>query len=253
MRGGNGTFALAASMPGYALRLDVAATKPAALHEGDGYIEYGNGTASFYYSWTRLSASGQLEIDGEAIPVTGTAWMDHQWGDFVTYQGGGWDWFAIQLHDGRDIMLYLIRDPSGRPAIFDGSIVAADGGLTVLEEGDFAITPTGEWISDATGTTYPAGWRVALPEYDLEMTVTPALPDQEVDSRPTTGVIYWEGVAHVVGVEQGTPVTGNAYVELTGYAPYTPIDPATPLATVSAGAAHTPEPSSSVTMGEGLR
>jgi predicted secreted hydrolase len=175
--------------------------------------------------------------------------MDHQWGDFVTYQGGGWDWFAIQLDDGRDIMLYLIRDPSGRPAIFDGSIVAADGGLTVLEEGDFAIAPTGEWTSEATGTTYPSGWCVALPEHGLEMTVTPALPNQEVDSRPTTGVIYWEGAADVVGVEQGNPLSGNAYVELTGYAPYTPIDPATPLATV--GGSPSPPTPSPIAMEEG--
>ena len=110
MRGGSGTFSLAADMAGHAIRLDVAATKPAALHDGDGYIDYGNGTASYYYSWTRMDVSGEFDAGSGWEPVTGTAWMDHQWGDFATYQDGGWDWFAVQLEDGTDVMLYLIRD-----------------------------------------------------------------------------------------------------------------------------------------------
>jgi predicted secreted hydrolase len=89
MRGGNGDFALAADMPGYAVRLDVATTKPAALHDGDGYIDYGNGTASYYYSWTRLDVRGALDLRDGWVSVTGEAWMGHQWGDFATYQNGG--------------------------------------------------------------------------------------------------------------------------------------------------------------------
>lgn len=230
MRGGNGHFALAAEMPGYGLRLDVATTKPVALHEGDAYIEYGNGTASYYYSWTRLTASGELEIDGKAVPVTGTAWMDHQWGDFATYQEGGWDWYALQLDDGRDVMLYVIRDASGEPVFLHGSLVAPEGTLTVFGRGDFVVTPTGEWTSGATGTTYPAGWRIEVPAVGLDLAVTPTMPDQELDTRATTGVIYWEGDAVVAGTADGKAVRGNAYVELTGYAPFTPIDFGTPEA-----------------------
>jgi predicted secreted hydrolase len=231
MRGENGAFALAADMPGYAIDLDVATTKPPALHDGDGYIEYGDGTASYYYSWTRLDVQGTLDRGNGPESVTGEAWMDHQWGDFQTFQDGGWDWFALQLEDGTDVMLYLIRNLEGEVLLVDGSIVAPDGGLTVLREGDFTVTATGEWTSPHTGTVYPSGWEIAIPAHELALTVTPSLPDQELDSRPTTGVIYWEGEALVSGTSRGEPVAGLGYVELTGYAPVEPIDLGTPAAT----------------------
>ena len=231
MRGGDGQFDLAAEMPGYAIDLAVATTKPAALHDGDGYIDYGNGTASYYYSWTRMGLSGTLDLGAGPVPVTGEAWMDHQWGDFATFEEGGWDWFAVQLDDGVDVMLYLIRDGDSRPLRVDGSIVDSAGELTVLGEGDFTVTATGEWTSPETGTTYPSGWILAIPSADLEMTVTPTIPDQELDTLPTTGVIYWEGEVDVAATVRGQPVAGLGYVELTGYAPYVPLDLGSPQAT----------------------
>jgi predicted secreted hydrolase len=224
MRGGGGQFALAADMPGYAMRLDVETTKPAALHDGDGYIDYGNGTASYYYSWTRMAVTGVLDLGQGWTPVSGEAWMDHQWGDFETYQEGGWDWFAVQLEDGTDVMLYLIRDADGDTLRVDGSIVSRGGELTVLGEGDFVISVDGEWTSPETGTTYPSGWTITVPDHELAMTVTPSLPDQELDTRTTTGVIYWEGEAVVAATLRGRLVAGYGYVELTGYAPYVPLD-----------------------------
>ncbi|MBA2595572.1 MAG: hypothetical protein H0V00_02995 [Chloroflexia bacterium] len=231
MQGGDGQFALAAAMPGYALTLDVAATKPAALHDGDGYIDYGNGTASYYYSWTRMDVTGSLDLGAGSVPVTGEAWMDHQWGDFATFAGGGWDWFALQLDDGADVMLYLIRDADGTALRVDGTIVAADGEVTILDDGDFAVTATGEWTSVETGTTYPSGWILEIPEAELVMRVIPTMPDQELDTRPTTGVIYWEGEVLVAATRGGQPVGGFGYVELTGYAPYVPLDLGSAVAT----------------------
>jgi predicted secreted hydrolase len=230
MRGGDGTFSLAADMTDYAIRLQAATTKPAALHDGDGYIDYENGTSSYYYSWTRLDISGEIDTGLGWEPVTGTAWMDHQWGDFATYQDGGWDWFAVQLEDGTDAMLYLIRDANGGALRVDGSLVDAEGELTVLSNGDFTVTALGEWTSAATGTTYPSGWVLEVPSQELKMTVTPVRDDQELDTRRTTGVIYWEGEALVEGISRGEPVAGRGYVELTGYAPYVPLDLATPKA-----------------------
>jgi predicted secreted hydrolase len=224
MRGGDGQFALAADMPGYAMRLDVETTKPAALHDGDGYIDYGNGTASYYYSWTRLQVTGELELGQGTVRVSGEAWMDHQWGDFATYQAGGWDWFSAQLDDGTDVMLYLIRDADGKQLRVDGSIVSLDGELSVLGEGDFAITVDGEWTSSGTGTTYPSGWTITIPDHELSITVRPSLPHQELDTRATTGVIYWEGEVVVAATDRGRPVAGLGYTELTGYAPYEPLD-----------------------------
>jgi predicted secreted hydrolase len=224
MRGGDGQFALAADMPGYAMRLDVEAMKPAALHDGDGYIDYGKGTASYYYSWTRMAVTGELDLGQETMRVSGEAWMDHQWGDFATYQAGGWDWFSAQLDDGTDVMLYLIRDAEGQALRVDGSIVGPDGQLSVLGEGDFTITADGEWTSPGTGTTYPSRWMITIPDQELSMTVKPSLPDQELDTRATTGVIYWEGEVLLTATHRGRPVAGLGYTELTGYAPYEPLD-----------------------------
>ena len=174
-------------------------TKPAALHDGDGYIDYGNGTASYYYSWTRMDVTGALDLGQGWQQISGEAWMDHQWGDFATYQEGGWDWFSVQLEDETDVMLYLIRDAEGQALRVDGSIVSPDGELSVLREGDFVISADGEWTSPETGTTYPSGWTITVPDQELAMSIMPSLPDQELDTRATTGVIYWEGEAVVAG------------------------------------------------------
>jgi predicted secreted hydrolase len=224
MRGGDGKFALAASMPGYAVRLEAATTKAAALHDGDGYIDYGNETASYYYSWTRLDVTGALDLGQGPLPVTGEAWMDHQWGDFETFEDGGWDWFALQLEDGTDVMLYLIRDAEGGTLRVDGSIVSPTGEFSILGAGDFLVKVEDEWSSPATGTTYPSRWTIEVPDHELLMRITPSLSDQELDTRATTGVIYWEGESVVEAMLRGQSLGGYGYVELTGYAPYEPLE-----------------------------
>ena len=76
-----------------------------------------------------------------------------------------------------------------------------------------------EWTSEATGAAYPSGWRVRVEPLDLDVTVTPTVRDQELDTRATTGVVYWEGSQAITGTRGGVPVSGRGYVELTGYAP----------------------------------
>jgi predicted secreted hydrolase len=228
LSGSDGNDRLVASMDGYAISLATTSQKPAALHDGDGYIDYGvEGQASYYYSRTRLSVTGSLRVGESVLGMAGDAWMDHQWGDFRTYEEGGWDWFAIQLDDGWDLMLYVIRAPDGSPAIVDGSLIDPAGNLTVLDREDFATSATGTWTSPATGTTYPSGWIVELPAEDLTLTLTPALLEQELDTTASTGQIYWEGEVTIAGTRAGAPVGGLGYVELTGYANK---DEATPAA-----------------------
>jgi predicted secreted hydrolase len=231
MLGQDGDDRLRATMPGYAIDLQLTSRKPPALHDGDGYIDYGDGTASYYYSRTDLNVTGRLEANGATIPVTGVAWMDHQWGNFKTFESGGWDWFALDLNDDRQIMLYLIRNERRDVVLVDGSIVAPDGALTALGASDFTVEPLGTWTSPATDTTYPSGWRIDVPRERLRLTVVPTMLDQELDTRASTGVIYWEGEATVTGMAAGRPVDGLAYVELTGYAPV-----------VAAGGVATPGP-----------
>lgn len=230
MSGANGTDRLVASLPGYAIDLTVTSTKPPALHDGDGYIDYGNGEYSYYYSRTRMEVTGTLTLASGVETVTGEAWFDRQWGDFSTYDDG-WDWFALQLDDNTELMVYVtrIQTEEGIVEVIDGSLVAADGALTVLEPDQFSVEATGSWTSPRSGGVYPSGWRITVPSASLDITVSPVLLDQELDTRASTGVTYWEGEVTVAGERNGAPISGLGYVELTGYVPITSIG-ATPEA-----------------------
>jgi predicted secreted hydrolase len=203
---------------GLQLALDPGATGP-VLHDHDGYVDFGDAGGSYYYSRTRLEASGTLTLGDETIPVTGQAWFDHQWGDFIAVGGGGWDWFAVDLEDGTDVTLSLVRDASGGYPLTYGTLVGADGAVTHLPGDAFEVEVTDRWRSDTTGADYPAGWRITIPGASLVIELKPTVAAQELDTRATTGVIYWEGSQVVTATRDGQPLAGEAYVELTGYAP----------------------------------
>jgi predicted secreted hydrolase len=142
--------------------------------------------------------------------------MDREWStsalgpDLV-----GWDWFALQLDDGRELMLYRLRQRDGGIApASQGTIVLADGATRSLERDAVEVVPLGHWTSPRGGTRYPAGWRLRVPALALELTVTPVLADQELD----LGVRYWEGAVRAEGTADGRPIGGEGYVELVGYA-----------------------------------
>ena len=229
MSGGAGTDHLAATLTadeasnagspgGLGLDLELQATKAPALHGDDGWIDFGPAGGSYYYSRTSMTASGTLTLDGKALAVTGSAWFDHQWGDFISVGGGGWDWFAVNLDDGTDLTLSLVRDADGTYPLIYGTLVAADGTVSHLDREAFSVEDTGRWTSPSTGATYPAGWTIAIPRLRLEIALTPTVAAQELDTRATTGVIYWEGSQRVEARRGGARLGGEAYVELTGYA-----------------------------------
>ncbi len=211
--------ALAGSPGGLALDLVLRSTKPEALHGDGGWIDFGPAGGSYYYSRTSMTASGTLTLDGTDLAVTGSAWFDHQWGDFISVGGGGWDWFAVNLADGTDLTLSLVRDSDGTYPLIYGTVVAADGTVSRLDRQAFTVQVTRHWTSPATGATYPAGWTVGVPRLGLAIELTPTVADQELDTRATTGVVYWEGSQRVVATRDGVRLGGEAYVELTGYAP----------------------------------
>lgn len=208
----------AAAGRAFGLNLALASTKPAALHDGDGFVDFGPGGSSYYYSRTRLTASGELTLDGERLAVTGIAWFDHQWGDFISV-GGGWDWFAINLDDGRDITLSVVRDAAGLPVLGYGTLVEADGTSRHLAPDAFEVEALDTWTSPVSGHAYPIHWRVELPSAGLAIDLRPTIVDQELDTRPTTGVAYWEGSQIVVAISSTRPLvtSGQAYVEVTRY------------------------------------
>jgi predicted secreted hydrolase len=231
MSGGDGTDKLwamlgpdeaaSASVPSMVLSLGLESRKPPALHDRDGWIDFGPGGGSYYYSRTDMEAKGHLTIGDETFQVGGTAWFDHQWGDFISVGGGGWDWFAMNLDDGTDLTLSLVRDADGTYPLIYGTLVRPDGTTEHLGADAFTVRTTRHWTSPATGAEYPAGWSIDIPGERLSIDLTPTVAAQELDTRATTGVVYWEGSQDVT-VRRGPDrkVTGGqAYVELTGYAP----------------------------------
>ena len=95
--------------------------------------------------------------------MTGIAWFDHQWGDFISVGGGGWDWFAVNLDDGTDLTLSLVRDADGSYPLIYGTLVDAAGETRHLDADDFTVEVLGRWVSPRTGADYPAGWRIDHP------------------------------------------------------------------------------------------
>ena len=195
--------------------------KPAALngHEGVGVSFKDEGEASRYFSFTRMEATGIITWHGETERFTGSAWMDREFGTWRTTENQkGWDWFSLQLSDDTELMVYHIRDASGRPSDFSsGTFVDAEGKATHLSREDFELEPTARWRSPHTGATYPSGWRLRVPRVGVDVTVTPVLKDQELDTRGTTMIVYWEGACAVEGTRGDNVVRGRAYVELVGY------------------------------------
>jgi predicted secreted hydrolase len=163
-----------------------------------------------------MPVSGEVQAGGRALPVEGLAWMDREWSTSALGPDQvGWDWFALQLDDGRELMLYRLRQRDGgiSPAS-QGTLVAADGTGRALDREAVEVLVLDHWASPRGGTRYPARWRLRVPVAGLDLVVTPLLRDQELD----LAVRYWEGAVRVEGTAEGRPLAGAGYVELVGYA-----------------------------------
>lgn len=173
------------------------------------------GNASYYYSLTRMPTRGTVAAGGPAVEVSGASWMDREWSTSALPEGVvGWDWFALQLDDGSELMLYQLRRADGTMDPFSkGTVVAPDGSATPLAAADLALAPAGRWRAPS-GAEYPERWSLAIPSRQLELSVTPALADQELP----VSIRYWEGAVRVAGTRDGAAVAGVGYLEMTGYA-----------------------------------
>jgi len=200
-----------------ALSLGLASTVP-RVAQGDSGLDVkgaGTGNASYYYSVPRLAAEGEVTIGGESFEVTGTAWLDREWSTSSLEPGTvGWDWFALHLSDGSNLMFYRLRTESGGVSPFSGgTLVAADGGRRRLEAQDVRLMAVDEWTSAATGVRYPIAWRLEVPGSAIELAIRPYLDDQEL----ALSVRYWEGAVHAEGRGPLGPLTAQGYLELAGY------------------------------------
>lgn len=186
--------------------------------QGEGGLDRkgaGNGNASYYYSAPRLDVIGRVRTAaGDVVPVGGHAWMDREWAtSALEADVEGWDWFALQLDDGRDLMFYRLRRQDGTSSPFSGgSLTDAAGATQRLGAADVELEIADEWLSPASGVRYPVGWRLRVPRAGLDLDVRPRLRDQEL----TLAVRYWEGAVIATDRAGGT-VRGQGYVELVGY------------------------------------
>jgi predicted secreted hydrolase len=152
-----------------AIDLTVSPGKPVVLQGDRGLSRKGPepGNASLYYSFTRMPARGTVRLGGETLEVSGDAWMDREWSTSALGGVEGWDWFALQLDDGGELMVYLLRRRDGTVDPFSaGTLVAADGTTRRLEPGDVRVETLAHWTSPHSGVRYPARWRVSVPAED---------------------------------------------------------------------------------------
>ena len=202
-----------------AIELTLATRKPPVLQGDRGLSRKGpgEGNASYYYSLTRLATDGHVRIGNARIAVSGSSWMDREWSTSAL-EGNqvGWDWFALALDDGRELMVYRLRRADGTVDPFSaGTLVTPDGTALRLAPADVTVQVLEQWTSPRGSARYPSRWRLALPAHALTLDVTPRVADQEW----TEPVRYWEGAVEARGTSGSRAITGDGYVELVGYGP----------------------------------
>jgi predicted secreted hydrolase len=201
------------TMPSGSARLKLSSLRPAMNVGGRGYLHFSTGF-TYYYSLTDIATSGTLTVGSRTYTVTGTSWLDHQWGNWSWVGTGGWTWMALQLQDGTQLSVFDVRSSSGHTRA--ASILLRTGKLLTLHSVSF--TPLATWKSPHTGAVYPSGFIVRIPAVNARLRVVPAVKDQELWLKSQPRGSYWEGSSTIAGTWKGRPVTGLAYIELTGYA-----------------------------------
>lgn len=199
-----------------AVSLKLQPLKPVVL-QGDAGLSRksdARGNASYYYSIPRLATEGTVRLGGRTYAVQGLSWMDREWStSALSPEQSGWDWFALQLDDGSDLMFYRLRRKDGSVDPHSaGTLIGPQGEVLRLSHDQVRIQVLAHWRSD-DGVVYPSRWRLQVPSADVDLEVTPVLANQEL----TLSVRYWEGAVDVRGNRRGRSLTGRGYVELAGY------------------------------------
>jgi len=205
------------SAAGFTFDLALTTTQP-LLAQGAGGISRKGPRAeqtSHYYSEPQLAARGTLAIAGRSVDVAGRAWLDHEWSDAYLDPGAvGWDWIGMNLDDGSALMAFRMRRSDGSTVWTGGSFRAGNGATRDFGNGEVVFSPGRIWTSPASSARYPVEWQVTTPAG--RFVVRALLDDQELDSRASTGAIYWEGLSLL---EDGRGKRlGRGYLEMTGYA-----------------------------------
>jgi predicted secreted hydrolase len=201
----------------FALELRFAPTQAVLLQGRQGLSRKGPepAQASYYYSLPQLAASGRLLLRGQAFEVKGRAWLDHEWSQaLLAPQAVGWDWLGMNLDDGSALTAFQLRRRDGTALWDGGSFRSANGALYSAAPGETQFAAQRRWTSPASNATYPVEWIVRTPADFYR--VRALVDNQELDSRASTGAIYWEGLSELIDSNGRT--VGSGYLEMTGYA-----------------------------------
>ena len=210
------TWRLIADDIDHGIDLSVRALKPPVLQGDSGLSQKSAsaGNASYYYSMPRWETTGSVRIGATTYAVSGESWLDREWStSALAAEQIGWDWFALQLDDETELMYYQLRRTDGSVDPYSaGTLIEREGASRAVDSAGVELRVTDYWSNDR-GDRYPAGWHLRIPDEGLDLRITPAMADQELD----TIVRYWEGAVDVDGQRNGVALQGNGYVELTGY------------------------------------
>ena len=212
-----GTYTAELPATDFSISLQFKETQAVLLQGAQGLSRKGpeEKQASYYYSQPQLATSGSLQLKGQNFDVTGKAWLDHEWSHELLHPSAvGWDWIGMNLDDGSALTAFRLRDKDGNAVWDGGSFRSAKGEPYTFNRSEVIFKPVRLWKSPLSQTSYPVEWTVRTPA-DF-YTVKAVIDNQELDSRNSTGAIYWEGLSELID-RHGKRV-GMGYLEMTGYA-----------------------------------
>ncbi|MEO7953526.1 MAG: carotenoid 1,2-hydratase [Polaromonas sp.] len=211
-----GTYTAELPATDFALKLQFKETQSVLLQGNKGLSRKGpdDKQASYYYSQPQLATRGSLQLKGQNFEVSGKAWLDHEWSEELLHPSAvGWDWIGMNLDDGSALTAFRLRDKDGNAVWDGGSFRSATGELRIFSHGEVTFKPVRSWKSPLTQATYPVEWRVGTPANIY--TVKAVIDNQELNSRQSTGAIYWEGLSELI--DSNGKRVGSGYLEMTGY------------------------------------
>ena len=211
----DGNYVIRVEAAGFALNLALKPEQAPLLQGAGGYSRKGPRPlqASYYYSEPQLKTTGTVTQAGKTIAVTGASWLDHEWSSQVLdADATGWDWIGANLDDGGALMAFQIRSKTGGKLWAHATWRDASGKITQFDPQQVDFSPQRRWRSPRTKAEYPVAMRLTTGAVTWQ--VEPLQDDQELDSRRSTGAVYWEGA---VTLSRDGRRAGRAYLELTGY------------------------------------
>lgn len=215
VRDAGGRYQASVTARDFTLNFSLTPSQPPMLQGENGFSRKGPKPeqASYYYSEPQLKISGTVTRDGKVVAVTGSAWLDHEWSTSVLDPAAaGWDWVGANLDDGSALMAFRIRGKGGDTLWAHAALRDASGRITQFPSDQVRFVPQRIWRSPHTGASYPVSMRIETGA--MRWMLTPLQDDQELDSRQSTGSVYWEGA---VTIDRDGRPAGRGYLELTGY------------------------------------